>query len=175
MIDKAALTHIGRISKTHGLAGEVSANIDADIDFSAGDCLVLDIDGIPVPFFLVSARRRSADAWLLTIDGITSQQEAAKIVGCDIFVDKNLLVDDSSDDDIVYVADMEGYTLYDAANGTAVGRITAVDDSTENILFTIETPDGREAFIPFAEELVTAVDPDARALTMSVADGLLDL
>lgn len=171
MIDRAALTKIGRIAKTHGLAGEVSAYIEADIDFDAGDCLVLDIDGIPVPFFIASARRRGADAWLLTIDGITSQPEASEIVGCDIFVTKDRL----GDDDIVYISDMEGFTLFNAADGTSVGRITAIDDSTENILFTIETPDGREFFIPFAEELVTGIDPDAETVTMSIADGLLEL
>lgn len=175
MIDRAALKKIGRIAKTHGLAGEVSAYIEADIDFDAGDCLVLDIDGIPVPFFIASARRRGTDAWLLTIDGITSQPEASEIVGCDIFVTKDRLGDDDSDDDIVYISDMEGFTLFNAADGTSVGRITAIDDSTENILFTIETPDGREFFIPFAEELVTGIDPDAETVTMSIADGLLEL
>lgn len=171
MIDRAALTKIGRIARTHGLAGEVSAYIEADIDFDAGDCLVLDIDGIPVPFFIASARRRGADAWLLTIDGITSQPEASEIVGCDIFVTKDRL----GDDDIVYISDMEGFTVFNAADGTSVGRITAIDDSTENILFSIETPDGREIFIPFAEELVTGIDPDAETVTMSIADGLLEL
>ncbi len=175
MIDTDVLTKIGRIVKTHGLAGEVSASFGTDVDFNAGDCLVLDIDGIAVPFVIASARRRGIDAWLLSIDGIKSQKEASEIVGCNIFVDNEKLSDDENDDDIIYVSDMEGFTIFDAADGTRVGCITAIDDSTDNTLFTVNTPDGRDIFIPFAEELVTDIDPEAETVTMAIADGLLDL
>ncbi len=70
---------------------------------------------------------------------------------------------------------MEGFTIFDAADGTRVGCITAIDDSTDNTLFTVNTPDGRDIFIPFAEELVTDIDPEAETVTMAIADGLLDL
>lgn len=174
MIDPSTLTVIGRIVKTHGLAGEVTAVIDVDIDFSKGDCIILDIDGIYVPFFIESARQRGAGSSLISVEGISSQEEALEIVGHDIFISRDSLAGDEADD-ILYVSDMVGFTLFDASNGIAIGKITEIDDSTENILFTIETGDGREVFIPFSEELVADVDPENRSLTLAIADGLLDL
>ena len=71
MILRDELIAIGRYNKPHGVAGEISATIDVDIDtLKELSCLVSDIDGIFVPFFVNSCRPKSQETVLLTIDGM---------------------------------------------------------------------------------------------------------
>ena len=86
MITREELIAIGHYNKPHGVVGEISATVDVDVDvLRALSCLVSDIDGIYVPFFVNGLRPKTADTVLLTIDGITSEQEAARLVNHDIF------------------------------------------------------------------------------------------
>ena len=60
MIKKEEVYKIGRLGKAHGVKGEVSLQFDDDIfDRVDADYLVLEIDGILVPFFMEEYRFRS--------------------------------------------------------------------------------------------------------------------
>jgi 16S rRNA processing protein RimM len=54
-----------------------------------------------------------------------------------------------------------------------LGEIVAVDDSTMNVLFSIETPDGDEILLPAHEEFMVKLEKKKRHLTVEVPDGLL--
>ena len=56
-------------------------------------------------------------------------------------------------------------------SGKVIGRIASIDDSTLNILFCLE--DGR--LIPATDDLITAIDQQARTITMHIPEGLLEL
>jgi len=42
-------------------------------------------------------------------------------------------------------------------------------------LLTLETASGREALVPFVEEMVREIDRDARRIVLELPEGLLDL
>ena len=65
--------------------------------------------------------------------------------------------------------------LLDAATGKTVGTIRSVDDSTLNILFEIETPDGTDTLVPAHEELIEQVDGEKRQIVVRLPEGLLEL
>ena len=70
MITREELIAIGHYNKPHGVAGEISATIDVDADaLRELSCLVSEVDGIYVPFFINSCRSKSSETVLLTIDG----------------------------------------------------------------------------------------------------------
>ena len=53
MIRREEVYKIGRLGKTHGVRGEISFLLDDDVfDRTDADYLILDIDGILVPFFI---------------------------------------------------------------------------------------------------------------------------
>ena len=86
MIQREELIAIGHYNKPHGVAGEISATVDVDIDvLQTLTCLVSDIDGIFVPFFINACRPKSAETVLLTIDGIGNEHEASKLVNREIY------------------------------------------------------------------------------------------
>ena len=58
MIKKETVYKIGKIGKPHGVNGEVSFHFDDDVfDRTEADYLILEIDGILVPFFISSFAR----------------------------------------------------------------------------------------------------------------------
>lgn len=176
MISRDELIAIGHYNKAHGIAGEISATIDVDIDVLTGlSCLVSDMDGINVPFFVNACRPKGAETVLLTIDGIDSEQEASRLVNHDIYALKREFRHQSEEADADgYPLDyFIGYELRDS-DGSRVGEITGVDESTDNALFIVER-DGEEVMVPASDELIVEFDPDDNVMVMDLPAGLLDL
>ena len=169
MIKQEEVYKIGRLGKSHGVRGEVSFLFDDDVfDRVDADYLILDIDGILVPFFIEEYRFRSDTTALMKFEGIDSQERARELTGCDVYFPRNLA---ASDDDSISWSAIVGFGIIDASTNKSVGRIASIDDSTLNILFCLE--DGH--LIPASEDLITQIDQQARTITMHLPAGLLDL
>lgn len=177
MILRDDIIEIGRYNKPHGVNGEISASLDVDIDVLGGfSCLISDIDGIYVPFFVEAMRTKSASTALLTIDGIANEEQAALLVNKDVFVLKSEYEKLSYDEDCdeMPIDYFIGFTLT-TDEGETVGEIVDVDDSTDNVLFIVERQDGSEVSIPAADELLTNLDLEGKSIEMALPVGLLDL
>ena len=169
MIKQEEVYKIGRLGKSHGVRGEVSFLFDDDVfDRVDADYLILDIDGILVPFFIEEYRFRSDTTALMKFEGIDTQERARELTGCDVYFPRNLA---ASDDDSISWSAIVGFDIIDASTDKSVGRIASIDDSTLNILFCLE--DGH--LIPASEDLITQIDQQARTITMLLPAGLLDL
>ena len=176
MITREQLTEIGTITKAHGLHGEMAATMDIDADDLATlRCVVLNVDGIYVPFFVGQARQRGTQAVLLTLDGIDSDREAAQFAGSTVYALRNDVVHVVDDVDDVPADYFTGFSIIDKATGQTIGTVSDVDDSTINVLFLVDRPDGTTAYVPAAAELVTDIDHEHRSITMALPNGLLDL
>ena len=176
MILRDELIAIGRYNKPHGVAGEISATIDVDIDtLKELSCLVSDIDGIFVPFFVNSCRPKSQETVLLTIDGISSEKEVTRLVNRDIYALKRDYRQESIDNDADgYPLDyFIGFELQDA-DGKRVGEITDVDEQTENAIFIVDR-DGDDIMVPATDDLIVEFDLDKKVMVMDLPQGLLDL
>lgn len=171
MIRREDVYRIGRIGKPHGVNGEVSFMFDDDVfDRTDAEYLVLDIDGILVPFFMDEYRFHGNATALVTFCGIDTQDKARTITGCDVYFPREV----GDDDDTLTWAKIVGYTVVNAADLSEMGKITAVDDNTVNTLFVIDTPDG-EILVPAAMPLIVAVDENERRITMHIPEGILEL
>ena len=176
MITREELIAIGHYNKPHGIAGELSATLDVDFDvLESLTCLVSDIDGIYVPFFVNACRPKSSETVLLTIDGIDSEQEATRLVNRDIYAlkrDYNQASDDADADG--YPLDyFIGFELQDS-DGTRVGEIIDVDEQTENAIFIIQNGDN-QLMVPANDDLIVEFDIDKRVMVMDLPQGLIDL
>ena len=169
MIRKEDVYRIGKLGKTHGVRGEISFLFDDDVfDRVDADYLILSIDDILVPFFIEEYRFKTDSNALMKFEGIDTQERARELTGCEVYFPHELA---NSDEDTISWAAIVGFDITDADSNRAIGRIAAVDDSTINILFELE--DGR--LIPASEDLITAIDQQARTITMRLPDGLLNL
>jgi 16S rRNA processing protein RimM len=169
MIRQEDVYKIGRLGKAHGVKGEVSFQFDDDIfDRVDADYLVLDIDGILVPFFMEEYRFRSDSVCLVKFCNVDTQQRAQELTGCDVFFPRALA---EEGDEMPSLSMLVGFEIVNAANGKTVGRVAAIDDSTANILFEME--DGM--LIPANDDLIEVIDAEQQQIKMNIPQGLLEI
>ena len=169
MIRKEEVYKIGRLGKVHGVKGEITFMFDDDVfDRVDADYLVLEVDGILVPFFIEEYRFRSDTTALMKFEDIDTQERARELTNCDVYFPHALVPDDEGP---VTFSFLVGFDLIEATTGQVVGRIAAINDQTANVLFELE--DG--TLIPAADDLVTEIDQKKRQIHMTLPDGLLSL
>ena len=169
MIRQEEVYKIGRLGKAHGVKGEVSFQFDDDIfDRVDADYLVLDIDGILVPFFMEEYRFRNDTVCLVKFCDIDTQQRAQELTGCDVYFPRALA---EEGEEVPSLASLVGFDIVDASSSKTVGRIASIDDTTANILFELE--DG--TLIPASDELIENIDGPSHTITMHLPEGLLEL
>ncbi len=178
MIVEKDIKAIGKFQKTHALKGELNAILDIDPGYvEEGNAVIVDVDGIYVPFFASSVRPKGSTSYLIKLDGIDSEEEAKDFVNKTIYGVKSELASflDLEEDEILDEDDLAGYKIYDALTGNYIGTIETVDSSTENLLFVVLTDDEEEIFIPAVDEFIDEVDDNEKIIRMRLPEGLVDL
>lgn len=174
---KDELVCAGRLLKPHGIKGEISAGVDIDdLDLRDVKCIIVEVEGIPVPFFPSAVRPRNHASVLLTIDGITDERQAAELCNKDFFILPQDAPEEyeENDGDGFYAADLIGFEATDA-EGRAMGRIADIEDSTQNVLFILETPGGGTLYVPVADEFIIDIDAQSKHITLDPPEGISDL
>jgi 16S rRNA processing protein RimM len=169
MIKKEEVYKIGRIGKAHGVKGEVSFTFDDDVfDRVEAEYLILEVDGILVPFFMEEYRFRSDNTALVKFEDIDTQDRARELTNCDVYF---LRSEADDEEEVLTYSFLVGFDIVDANTEKKIGTIAHVDESTINILFELE--DG--TLIPASEELITDIDKDNKTITIALPEGILDL
>lgn len=184
MITADSLTRIGTILKTHGVKGELTIATSYPEVLEPDACIVMEMDGIFVPFFITEKRGKSAESCRIIIDGFHSDTDAREVVGKTIYMPNdrfNALMpesDEEPDDGNIYLDNLIGFTLCNA-EGETVGNIVDYDDSTANVLLAIKihssNSDSALTYIPFAADLFVDIDYQSRTLLLDIPQGLLDI
>ena len=173
MIRREELIKIGQFNKPHGVHGEISFTLTDDV-FDRGESpyIVCSIDNIYVPFFIEEYRFKTGATALIKLAEINNDTAARDFTNLEGFYPKCHYVEDDEEatPDDYFI----GYTINDITYGT-LGEVTAIDDSTINVLFVVTTPDEREHLIPVQEAFVRASDEDERIIHMDLPEGLLDM
>ena len=169
MIRQEEVYKIGKLGKAHGVKGEISFLFDDDVfDRTDADYLILDMDGILVPFFIEEYRFKTDDNALMKFEGIDTQERARELTGCEVYFPREMAEGD--EEQLSWVA-IVGFELIDANSGKSAGRIASVDDATINILFELE--DGK--LIPASDELIQHIDTKRHQIEINLPEGILEL
>lgn len=174
MIRTEDVYRIGRIGKPHGVKGEVSMTFNDDVfDRVDSEYLILSVDGILVPFFFEEYRFKSGETALVKFCDIDTKEQAQELTGCDVFFPKSL--SDREEGELTF-EELVGFSLIDSDHDNRlIGTISAVDESTVNVLFSVTTPEGNDILIPASDDFVTGIDTGKRQISVSLPEGLLDL
>lgn len=172
MILKDEIFLIGQITKIHGLKGELSFTTNStileevDVPF-----VVLEPQGLFVPFYIESVRMINDTTGLLKLERVDSDDQAREFIGQSIYL-PNMFLDEM--DEVDFEAEFfVGFELIEEKKGK-IGKVTAVDDSTANALFVVESGDN-EILIPIADEFITEIDHKKKIIMVNLPEGLLDL
>lgn len=174
MIEKKELIEIGKFQKTHALKGELNAVLNIDPEYvEEGNPLIIETDGIPVPFYAESIRPKGASSYLIKLEGVDSVEEADELVNNLIFAPRND-VEDYMGEELLLGDDLEGYRVVDKDLGE-IGVLESIDSSTENELFVVRTPDDEEVYIPIVDDFIVDIDQENGIINTSLPEGLVDL
>lgn len=171
MIKPQEVIKIGKVTKTHGVSGELSCTFINDI-FGEDDApyLVADIDGILVPFFIEEYRFKSDVTALIKFEDIDDTDSAKLLLGRELYFPMKYLTDDDVNN---FGEGLVGYKIY--SDKSLIGTVSAIDDTTANILFSITTESGDEILIPATDDFVESIDENKREIIMSLPEGLLEI
>ena len=173
MIKRETVYKIGVIGKPHGVRGEVCIRFADDVfDRVGADYLLLDMEGILVPFFMEEYRFRTDEMGLVKFCDIDTEERARELTGAEVYFPRSLAEEENGQ---VSWAQIIGFSLVDSRTGKVIGQIETVDETTLNILFDVTTDDGKQLLIPAGEDLIREVDTEKRIIKMEIPDGLLEL
>lgn len=169
MIKKEDVYRIGQIGKPHGVKGELSFHFEDDVfDRTDADYLILEVDGILVPFFFEEYRFRTDVTAYIKFCDVDTEVQARELTGSKVFFPRSVAHQDGT---CRSWAQLLGFSLIDATTGHQIGVIQSIDNTTLNVLFELEG--GK--LIPANEELITDIDGEKRQIFITLPEGLLDL
>ena len=166
MTPTANLQKIAKVLKSNGTDGELLISFFAmdPEDLEITEPVFILFDGLPVPFFVQSLRRRGQNKALVHLNGIFDLKDCEEICGKDIYLPADAEAAYGEGDFSFLV----GWELRDA--GKSLGRIADFVDIPGNPCLELE--DGR--LVPLHEDFITAVDEDSAVVEMELPSGLLD-
>lgn len=175
------LLPIGRISKAHGIRGEVSVIYHADSpELLAGDVFLAppcagDGDLAPVKTDVLSVRI-DHQRLLVRFAGVSDRTAAERLRGYELLVPKEALP--PLDEGEAYVHQLFGLsvrTLDENGTETELGAIAEISFPAGQELWTIKTTDGRAVLFPAVPEFVRSIDLTERRVVIAPPPGLLEL
>jgi 16S rRNA processing protein RimM len=175
MIEKETVHKIGYFTKPHGIKGEIGIVLSFDI-FSHTDnpFVICEIDGILVPFFIEEYRNKTDSVVLVKLDTIHSEKAVREFSNREVYYPlQDTEVKKQNTAGRGGWTDFMGYAVSDQIHGP-LGVITAIDESTANILLQIDN-ENKKLLIPAVDGWIVSADRKNKRLNLSVPDGLLDL
>ena len=178
MINDNDIRAIGKFQKTHALKGELNAILDIDSDFlTDGNAIIVDTDGIYVPYFASSVRSKGSTSFLIKLDGIECEDEAKPFVNKAIYALKSQLAPylNIEENELLDNNNFCGYQIIDSLSREIIGTISDIDSSTDNLLFIVEDIDGATIYVPAVDDFINQIDDKNKTITMTLPNGLIDL
>lgn len=80
MIEEKSIISAGKFLKPHGLKGELNVLVEFDSEILEEDYpIIVDVDGIYVPFYAESVRPKGHFSSLVKLQGVDSQEETGRL------------------------------------------------------------------------------------------------
>jgi len=152
------LLSIGRVTKAHGLRGEVVVKLWSDLTerLTPGSVLVT-----ARRVLTVEASRPFGDRWIVLFEGVFDRNEAELLRGLELEAEPVEVPG------VLWVHELVGATVRDVA-GTELGVVAAVEANPASDLLVLEGG----GLIPI--RFMTERDGDTGALVVDIPEGLLD-
>lgn len=160
MISIDEIIGAGKFFKPHGLKGEINVLCDYESDIlNQGYPIIVDIDGIFVPFYAESIRAKHFAA-LMKLDGVDSKEDVSRFVNKEFYLMRRDVSEylDIPEDELQQELDLIGYKVFDKHAGY-VGEVTDIQDVVDYILLEVTNPETNDVYnIPFVDEFIEGIE-----------------
>ena len=175
MVTREDCSVIGTITKTHGLQGNVIITTDTDLlERYADEPVFILLDGAPVPFFISEdgLSVRNHKSYIVKFDYVDTQEQAERLVGNDVMIEKRLLDGETGGEDYD-IFQLTGFEVQEQATHER-GKVVDIADYSGNIVLTLEIF-GKEILLPFSEIYILEADLEKKKLLVSIPRDIIDL
>lgn len=170
--DKDELVKIGEVVRTHGFNGNLSIKIHPDFSeeiFSEDLPVFLVIEGIPVPFFVVSSKY-SGGYVVVGFKNVDSEKKALRLIGLEVKIHQSLV--ENIEEDLVDNP-LQGYSVFDSKHGF-IGKLTFINEIPGNPVFETDF-NGKTIIIPYSEEFIHEINDEKGEIHITAPEGLIEL
>ena len=153
----------GILGRPHGTAGEISLH-----PFHSGGCR-LDTVALPLAVTIgdsaatITAVRRTADGFLLKLDGVLTREKAASLTGQQLGLPKSTLPPLGAGE--FYVEDLVGCRVEDS-EGRVLGVVRSVFWNGAHDVMVIGDEERGERLLPAVPEFIVAVDRSTKCVVV---------
>ncbi len=154
---------LGRVSRPHGLRGEVRAILEVDGPETLAGLQTIELDGVP---YRLEAVRVQNNAYLLSLEGIATREEAQRLAGREITVDPAQLP--ALPPGEYYQFELIGLAAYLADTMAFLGEVTGILTTPAHDILVIEGG-GREYLVPLVDQAIVSIAPAQGRLLVSSA------
>ncbi len=157
---------IGKIATAHGIKGFVKLDVYADDEqLLNGTVFTADTgtDSVTLSF-----KHSTGNQIVAAVDGITDRNDAEKLRGTKLYVDRDALP--AANDDEFYYEDLIGMNVIDA-QGAAIGLVLGVDNFGAGDLLDIRKTGSAESFyLLFSDDTILDVNLAERVITAQLPE-----
>jgi 16S rRNA processing protein RimM len=165
---------IGYVSKTHGLKGELTVQLDQTVTVDVIENLesiFLEKNGRLIPYF-VNGLSLNGNKAIIKLEDINTIEDANLLRGHTLYIPKSvrpkLSKGEFYDDEIV------GFIMKETTAGI-LGTITGVEQSGQNRLIQIKNEAGREILIPANGPFIKSINKSQKTILVELPEGFLDI
>jgi len=172
MNSRSDLFELGKVTKPKGIKGEIDIFLDSDNPeyYKNLESVLIELNHELVPFFIETIRISGRFA-TVKCDGISSFEDAAKLVGSVVFLPLEKLP--TLKGNRFYFHDLKGANVIDKTMGN-IGIIMNIYDNTEQPLAEIII-NGNDILFPLLERFIEKFDKESKTLYVNLPEGLVNL
>ncbi|MBP8155562.1 MAG: 16S rRNA processing protein RimM [Leadbetterella sp.] len=172
-MQKSECFSLGKITKPHGLKGEVTIWLDVDVpeNYIGLDALFLEIKGQLVPFIIEELQVRGKKS-IVKFEDINTIEATEMIIDAEAYLPIKKLPKLKGKQ--FYYHEVIGYKIFDNTTQKDLGELKAIYESTGQDLFAVDINES-EVLIPIVDDFLNSVDHATKQINVSLPDGLLDI
>lgn len=164
--------YLGKIVKKYSFKGELLAKLDTDQPelYTQLDTLFIDINNSLIPYFIEESQLHKSDLLRIKFEDVSSEIDAEQLLKKEVYLPLALLP--KLEGNTFYYHEIIGFTIVDENFGN-VGAISAVNDSSAQVLFEIDR-NGIQILIPLNDDIISSVDRTNKTITVNTPPGLIE-
>jgi 16S rRNA processing protein RimM len=172
-MDKKDFYFLGKITKTSGYQGNLVFFFDVDdiSHYSDLKAVFVEINNDLIPFAIKELQLKSNHSAFVTMEDVTSEDQAKQLVGYDLYLPMSFLPPLTGKK--FYFHEITGFTVIDEVSGN-IGIIVNIIDHSGNALFVIMN-NGKEILIPINDEIIKKVDRTKKTIEVKAPEGLIEI
>lgn len=163
---------LGKITRRHGLQGNVFLKLDTDQPemYNKLDSIFIEINGLLVPFFVAKQSWSKGDTLIISYKNST-EALVDQTIGRDVFMPLSTLPKLSGNK--FYYHEVIGFEIREE-DGKTCGNIVSINDQTAQHYFILDLA-GKEIIIPIIKDWILELNREEKYLKMQLPEGLMDV